>query len=244
MKRLAKSVLRRLTAAFYRKRPLKGWPAVVGLIHDISIPRGVSPNPTPQPLGAANINNLIYLLNATRRIPGDIAECGVYRGASLIPMAVWVTQNKINKTLFGFDSFEGFADSIVKDQSMGGADIDHKHPGGMNETSLELVESKLRSFRLQNVRLQKGFFERTLPQVSETRFSFVHLDCDAYDAYLECLSFFYPRMNSGGIILLDEYNDPPWPGCNAAVDEFLAGRPESLQLIALDNYEKYYFVKQ
>ena len=51
-------------------------------------------------------------------------------------------------------------------------------------------------------------------------------------------------MSVGAVILLDEYNDPPWPGCNKAVDEFLAERPESLQLISLDNYEKYYIVKQ
>jgi hypothetical protein len=159
-------------------------------------------------------------------------------------MAVWATQQNLKKTFYGFDSFEGFADSIVKDQQLGGADIECKRPGGMNETSYELVGSKVKSFRLQNVQLRKGFFEHTLREVSETRFSFVHLDCDVYDAYLECLKFFYPRVNPGGIILLDEYNDPPWPGCNLAVDEFLAGRPESLQVIALDNYEKYYIVKQ
>lgn len=159
-------------------------------------------------------------------------------------MAVWATQENLNKTFFGFDSFEGFAGSIVKDQWLGGADIEYKRPGGMNETSYELVASKVKSFRLQNVQLRKGFFEHTLPEVSGKQFSFVHLDCDAYDAYRECLSFFYPRMNTGGVILLDEYNDPPWPGCNAAVDEFLAGRLESLQVIALDNYEKYYIVKE
>jgi hypothetical protein len=159
-------------------------------------------------------------------------------------MAVWATQQNIKKTFYGFDSFEGFADSIVKDQQMGGVDIECKRPGGMNKTSYELVASKVKSFRLQNVQLRKGFFEHTLPEVSATQFSFVHLDCDAYDPYLQCLNFFYPRMSAGGIILLDEYNDPPWPGCNAAVDEFLAGRPESLQVIALDNYEKYYIVKQ
>ena len=114
----------------------------------------------------------------------------------------------------------------------------------MNETSYELVAGKVKAFQLQNVRLRKGFFKETFPKETENRFSLVHLDCDTYNAYSECLTFFYPRMSPGGVILLDEYNDPPWPGCNAAVDEFLAGKPESLRVIALDNYEKYYFVKQ
>lgn len=242
--RLAKPVLRPLTAALYLGRPLATWPPLVGRIHGISVPQAVVPHPTPLPIGTANINNLIALLEKTRNVEGDIAECGVYRGASLVPMAVWVKQQGLNKTLFGFDSFEGFAESIVRDQEMGGADIECKRPGGMNETSYDLVANKVKALHLKNVRLYKGFFERTLPEVSSRRFSFVHLDCDAYDPYRECLNFFYPRLAPGGIILLDEYNDPPWPGCNAAVDEFLSQQGASLQMIALDNFEKYYIVKE
>jgi hypothetical protein len=84
----------------------------------------------------------------------------------------------------------------------------------MNETSYELVSAKLRHFRLSNVQLHKGFFENTLTSVSALSFSLVHLDCDTYDSYKERLTFFNPRMPHGGIILLDEYNDLPWPGCN------------------------------
>src|SRR5260370_34366394 len=122
-KRLAKPVLQRLTAASYRNRPLAGWPPLVGRIHDISVPRGVQPLAIPQPVGAANINNLICLFEKTRHIEGEIAECGVYRGATLIPLAVYATQQGIRKTLHGFDSFEGFAESIVNDLQLGGADI-------------------------------------------------------------------------------------------------------------------------
>jgi hypothetical protein len=243
-KRLAKPVLQRLTAAFYSYQPLASWPPFVGRIHDISVPRGVTPHPVPQPIGAANINNLTSLLERTRNVEGEIAECGVYRGATLIPLAIYATQQGIRKTLHGFDSFEGFADSIVGDLQLGGADIDCKHPGGMNETSYELVIGKVRLFNLRNVQLHKGFFEHTLQQCSTLSFSFVHLDCDAYDAYLDCIKFFYPRLSRGGAMLFDEYNDPPWPGCNKAVDEYLASRPERCQIIANDNYEKYYIVKQ
>jgi hypothetical protein len=226
------------------QRPLAIWPALAGSILEINVPLGVLPHATPLPVGPANINNLICLLQRTRDIAGDVAECGVYQGASLVAMAIWARQQKVDKVFRGFDSFEGFAASIVKDQELGGAYIDTKRPGGMNDTSYELVAAKVAAFQLENVRLYKGFFENTLPLASEERFSFVHLDCDGYDAYRECLHFFYPRLNAGGIILLDEYDDPPWPGCNLAVDEFLAERPETLEVIAIDNYKKFYFVKQ
>lgn len=54
--------------------------------------------------------------------------------------------------------------------------------------------------------------------------------------------FFYPRVEAEGINRFDEYNDPPWPGCNKAVDEFLAGKPERLEMVSRDNYQKCYFV--
>ncbi len=47
----------------------------------------------------------------------------------------------------------------------------------------------------------------------------------------------------GGIILVDEYNDPPWPGCNKAVDEFLIGKPETLKETDNDNQVKYFIQK-
>jgi hypothetical protein len=48
---------------------------------------------------------LICLLEKTRHISGDIAECGVFRGHSLIPMAIYVKQRGIDKKLYGFDSY-------------------------------------------------------------------------------------------------------------------------------------------
>lgn len=242
--RRLKPVLRRMTAPIYAHRPLSSWPPILGRIHEISVPRGVVPHPTPQPVGAANINNLICLLEKTRDIPGDIAECGVFRGDSLIPMGIYVKQQGINKKLYAFDSFEGFAPSVVEDLRFGGAHDEWKIPGVMNDTSYELVAAKAKTFHLSNITLVKGFFDTTFPAYSGLKFSYVHLDCDAYAAYQECMTFFYPRLSTGGIISLDEYNDPPWPGCNKAVDEFLSDKPEKLQVIALDNWEKYYIVKQ
>jgi hypothetical protein len=240
-------VIQRVIAARYLDRPLATWPPRLGRILDINVPLGVSPLPSPLPYGAANINNLITLFDRVRNLDGDIAECGVFRGASLLALALHAKQQwgeQENKTFHGFDSFEGFAPTIANDIKMGGAHLHFKLPGGMNETSCELVAGKARALKLDNIRLYKGFFEKTLSTCPAQSFSFVHLDCDAYDPYAETLAFFYPRMTRGGIILFDEYNDPAWPGCNKALDEYLAGRPERLQSIAEDNYQKFFIVKE
>jgi O-methyltransferase len=107
-----------------------------------------------------------------------------------------------------------------------------------------LVDRKLNLFGLSSVTLIPGYFETSLQQCPENRFSFVHLDCDAYASYEQCLHHFYPLLVDGGIIALDEYDDPHWPGCNQAVDEFLKDKPEKLQEICRDNRLKYYFTRR
>jgi len=239
--------LGRLVPVFlYINRPLRRWPRTLGLIHEIAVPCGVKPNPLAEPRsGPANINIILELMDKTEKVPGNVAECGVFRGATLLPMALYVRQRGTDKNLVGFDSFAGFDDSIRIDINLGGTDTDEcRKVGGFSDTSPELVLAKARRLYLTNVELAPGFFSQTLPPYGHRQFSFVHLDCDMYSSYKECLEFFYPRVPPGGIILFDEYNDPPWPGCNKAVDEFLRDKPEKPIRITANNYEKYYILKQ
>jgi|SRR5580704_311492 O-methyltransferase len=236
--------LRLLPVGAYVDRPISSWPGILGVIHDIRVPRGVRANPAPLPHGAANINIILTLVDRTAAVPGDLAECGVFRGATLVSTAIYLHQKKINKHIFGFDSFQGFDDVVSKDVAMGGRKDPYRRLGGFSETSERLVTGKLRRFGVeQAVTLVPGYFRDSLQKCAQSRFSFVHLDCDTYESYSECLSFFYPRLSPGGIVLFDEYNDPSWPGCNLAIDEFLANRPEKPQLMVRENYQKFYIEK-
>ena len=224
--------------------PIEHWPKRFGKLHGIHVPRLVVPNPAKTPAGGVNINIIFKLLAQCRDIEGDVAECGVYRGATLIPIALYLKQRGIGKMVYGFDSFEGFPDSVNIDIGLGGRDIFSKHVGGLGDTSYEELARKVARFGVSSkVSLIKGYFQETLQRCATSRFSFVHLDCDLYQSYKECLEFFYPRLTPGGIVLFDEYNDPPWPGCNKAVDEFLTGKPERVAEITMDNFSKWYFQK-
>jgi hypothetical protein len=229
-------------AARFRVQDCPGWAAeALGF----KVPRNVRPNPRPSPEGSANINILLRLLQETMPLPGDVAECGVFRGATLLPVGLYLRQAGAEKTLFGFDSFEGFDETINIDLQLGGREFGDKRVGGLNQTSFDTAQGKVDRLGLGGtVRLVKGYFENTLGEAADRRFSFVHLDCDIYQSYKTCLEFFYPRLEPGAIVLLDEYNDPPWPGCNKAVDEFLADKAETLCLCESDNHQKWYFRKR
>ena len=152
---------------------------------------------------------------------------------------------RLAKHVYGLDSFQGFDASVQRDIELGGAEDGEKRVGGFGATSLADVRAKLARLRvLDTITLVPGYFADTLETLPSTRFSFVHLDCDIYDAYKQTLKYFYPRMSPEGIILFDEYNDPPWPGYNLAVDEFLAEKPERQTHIAMNNYQKFFIQKK
>ena len=170
---------------------------------------------------------LFDFLDRTAGINGAVAECGVWRGRTLVAMALYLKQKGSSKTLWGFDSFEGFDEAV---------------PHDFKNTSLALVQQKAAIFRISNVRIVPGQFRESFAAVESCRFSFVHVDCDVYDSYRECLNFFYSRMTSNGVLLFDEYDDPQWPGANRAVDEFCGEHGIPLQRVVKDNYKKTFII--
>jgi O-methyltransferase len=234
-----------LTPPLLRKRPIQTWPAWMARLHDVSVPQAVEPQAELAPTGGANITIIFRLIDRIHALPGELADCGVFRGASLIAMALYLQQKSIAKTAYGFDSFKGFDDAVKYDIELRGTPAKRKTPGGFSNTSPELVLQKAARFGLGNIRLVPGYFRDSFGQLpQDLKFCFVHLDVNLYTSYKECMEFFYPRVVTGGIILLDEYNDPPWPGCNKALNEFLADKPERLEAAVSDNYQKYFLVKQ
>lgn len=170
---------------------------------------------------------LFDFLDRTENIEGDVAECGVWRGRTLIAMGLYLTQRGSSKTVCGFDSFAGFDGTV---------------PHDFKDASLQLVEDKTAIFGLRNIRIVPGYFRDSFKTVENRCFSFVHIDCDVYESYVECLNFFYRRLNPKGVMLFDEYEDPGWPGAKTAVDKFCDEHGITVESVLKDNYRKYFIV--
>lgn len=169
------------------------------------------------------------LLREMPEVRGSIIECGVYRGATLLGMAHILNARGISAKFFGLDSFEGFPEPDPRDARGDGTLHPNVRAGFLGDTSYDALIERIRQLGWDDrIRILKGFFETTLPQLAHERFSLAHLDCDLYTAYKECLEFLYPRMLRGGIIVFDDYRIPAnvYPGADRAVDEFFADKPE------------------
>ena len=65
-----------------------------------------------------------------------------------------------------------------------------------------------------------GNFPNTAEGLEQERYAFVSLDADLYAPLLAGLEYFYPRLSSGGAILLHDYNNQRFRGASMAVDDF------------------------
>ena len=246
MRKLLKKTLQVFLRPLASSTPLEKWNYWWGRVFNIKLPGKVKPFAEPTTGCSANINIIMLLLEETQNVKGDIAECGVFQGATLIPVTYFMNKKGIGKAIYGFDSFEGFGDSVAEDRKTG----DKKHIDLETEmfqnTSVQLIKSKLTLTKTptQKLKLVKGYFEKSLPEHASITFSFVHLDCDLASSYLTCLDFFYSRMNSGGVILFDEYEDPVYKSATDTIDNFFEGKAEKPERIERDNYVKYFVRKK
>lgn len=156
------------------------------------------------------------LLGLVGNLPGDVAECGTYRGASAVLLCRGTDDGRC---IHLFDSFEGLSPPDPQDSGAWQA--------GDLAASPEFVESRLRQWR-DRVRVHAGWIPDRFEDVSDRTFCFVYVDVDLYQPTLDSLEFFYPRLVPGGLMLFDDYGIASCPGQKKAVDEFLATRPEQV----------------
>lgn len=150
-------------------------------------------------------------------LDGDMAEVGVYQGGS----ARLICEAKGNRKLHLFDTFEGLHNVSDSDTHFEG--IRCWKEKQFSRVDLESVKSYLSEF--DNVFFYKGEFPTTCGPVEDSVFSFVHLDADLYKSTLDCLTFFYPRLINGGIILSHDYHAD---GVKRAFREFFANTPKAV----------------
>jgi O-methyltransferase len=158
---------------------------------------------------------LSEMLKQALNVEGDVLEAGVFRGGTARLLKPLV-EGADGRTLFLFDSFEGM--EKVSETA------DRHEKGDFADTSLEGVKAVVGAGG--RVDFRKGWIPDTFTGLEDRRFCFAHIDLDLYQGILDCLAFVYPRMPTGGVIVLDDYGFPSCPGARKAVEEFFEEKPE------------------
>jgi len=156
------------------------------------------------------------------RVPGSLAEVGVWRGNTAAVLAYYA--QKHGRQLFLFDTFAGFDEGDLKGVDAGRSKF-------FADTSVEGVKRLVGDLH-RDARFVVGRFPQSVSEdVARERFSVVSVDCDLAEPTRAALEFFHERLNPGGMLFLHDYANPNWPGVRAAVDEFCAHRGLSVVLL-------------
>ena len=160
---------------------------------------------------------VLKYLYAALSVDGDICEFGVAQGATSALLA-----NEIDATgkhLWLFDSFAGLPEPAKEDGAVAGRDW-----AGALHFPRFLVEKRLRDigFPKDRVHIVAGFFPDSAKRNAPERVSFAYIDFDFYGPIRDALGFVDRRMPIGGIVVVDDYGHPLFPGARKAVDEFVS----------------------
>jgi len=173
--------------------------------------------------------NATQSLIVRHHIPGAIVECGVWRGGSMMAVALTLLElQAATRPLYLYDTFDGMPPPTARDRSFAGESaatiLQHAdkttHPVWAY-SPLDQVQHALRSTGYPSHLLHYivGTVEQTLPAVCPDTISLLRLDTDWYESTRHELVHLYPRLAPGGVLLIDDYGQ--WQGCRQAVDEYL-----------------------
>ena len=184
------------------------------------------------------------------RIPGDIVECGVWRGGSMMLAALaLMARGDTSRDLWLYDTFEGMSEPGAEDRSASGESAaaqlarTPRGEGVWCEAGLADVQANLAStgYPPERVHFGQGKVETTIPATLPARVALLRLDTDWYESTRHELRHLYPLLSRHGVLVIDDYGH--WQGARQAVDEYFAARPEPVFLHRVD-YTARLVVKQ
>ena len=184
-------------------------------------------------------NERIYsLIQATKyvadnNLPGDIVECGVWKGGSMMLAAKTLMESdNTDYELYLFDTFEGTTKPTEVDKDYLGNSMlktwenefegKEKLPPSADYVPLEQVQKNLFSigYPKEKIHFIKGKVEDTIPKNSPEKIAILRLDTDWYESTKHELENLFPILSSGGILIIDDYGH--FEGSKKAVDEYFA----------------------
>ena len=183
-------------------------------------------------------------------IAGDIVECGVWRGGSMMLAALaLMARGDTSRDLWLYDTFEGMSEPTAEDRSASGetaaAQLARTPRGGgvWCEAGLDDVQANLAAtgYPRERMHFVQGKVEDTIPGSLPKRIALLRLDTDWYESTRHELKHLYPLLSRHGVLVIDDYGH--WQGARQAVDEYFAAQSEPVYLHRVD-YTARLVVKQ
>jgi O-methyltransferase len=171
-------------------------------------------------IGLKRLDNLQFAIEdvIARRVPGDLIEAGAWRGGACIFMrGVLKAHGVTDRRVWVADSFAGLP-APNPEKYPADAEVPAS-AAGLLAVSLDSVKANFARYGLLDgqVVFLKGWFRDTLPAAPIDKLAVLRLDGDLYESTMDSLVSLYPKLSSGGYLIVDDYSSTP-PSAKAVTD--------------------------
>jgi len=174
-------------------------------------------------------------------VPGDIVECGVWRGGSSMMAALTLAEEAQARRFWLYDTYEGMPEPGAEDYGLHGEDPHAEWARNQREEINEWCYAPLAEVRANltgvgvgadRLELVVGKVEDTIPAAAPEQIALLRLDTDWYESTLQHLEHHCARLVCGERLILDDYGH--WGGVREAVDRYLREHGVALLLNRVD----------
>jgi O-methyltransferase len=159
-----------------------------------------------------------WLANMVKNLPGDFVECGVNTGAYSRAVIEYTQFNKLQKTFYLLDTYEGLvAEQISDAEKKAGIDF---YLGNYPN----VYEQVKKTFEPFPVKIIKGAVPATLPECTAEKICYLSIDMNVKEPEIAAIHYFWDKVVKGGVIILDDYGFPLHIEQKKAFDEFAAAK--------------------
>jgi hypothetical protein len=158
-----------------------------------------------------HIEILLRYLKNCLDLDGIIGEFGCRACATTGKISNFLKENNSDKTIYAFDTFEGFPYD----------DILGTHKKGMMATDYKQMQESAKKHG--NIKLVKGMFEDTLEKINK-QYCFAFIDPNVYQAAHYVYHYINDKMVKGGMMIFHDYGSKNCPGIEKIVDKEVNSR--------------------
>lgn len=159
------------------------------------------------------------ILQIPKDLPGDLVECGCYKGGSAVNLSLLAAWT--GRRLHLFDSFAGLPQPQPGDEEhLVLSELQfHTYQGGAYAGTIDEVRENIRKYGVLDVcEFHQGYFSETLPKF-DAQLVFAYVDADLTSSVRDCLRYLWPLLVDGSYLFTDEahhteiaglFYDPAW----------------------------------
>lgn len=149
-------------------------------------------------------------------VEGDVVELGCYEGTSALFMSRILRELQAEKRLWLYDSFEGLPDKTKEDTSAAG----EQFKSGELKASKARLERNFHKAGLDLPEIKRAWFYELDPEDLPEQICYAFLDGDFYESIMDSFKLVWPKLATGAVVIIDDYQNVSLPGAKQAVDEW------------------------